>query len=37
MSTTSTGIRVAAVGDMEEGEALKVPAEARSFTVPIIG
>lgn len=28
MSTTSTGIRVAEVGDIEEGEALKVPAEA---------
>ncbi|MFK4102883.1 bifunctional 3-phenylpropionate/cinnamic acid dioxygenase ferredoxin subunit [Streptomyces sp. NPDC019531] len=26
MSTTSTGIRVAAVGDIEESEALKVPA-----------
>lgn len=28
MSTTSTGIRVAAVGDIEDGEALKVPAAA---------
>lgn len=27
MSTTSTGIRVAEVGDIEEGEALKVAAE----------
>ncbi|MEU2776922.1 bifunctional 3-phenylpropionate/cinnamic acid dioxygenase ferredoxin subunit [Streptomyces sp. NPDC007162] len=27
MSTTGTGIRVAAVDDIEEGEALKVPAE----------
>ncbi|MER5802178.1 bifunctional 3-phenylpropionate/cinnamic acid dioxygenase ferredoxin subunit [Streptomyces mirabilis] len=27
MSTTSTGIHVAEVGDIEEGEALKVPAE----------
>jgi 3-phenylpropionate/trans-cinnamate dioxygenase ferredoxin subunit len=27
MSTTSTGIRVAEVGDIEEGEALKVPVE----------
>jgi 3-phenylpropionate/trans-cinnamate dioxygenase ferredoxin component len=27
MSTTSTGIRVAGVGDIEDGEALKVPAE----------
>ncbi|SPF05613.1 MULTISPECIES: bifunctional 3-phenylpropionate/cinnamic acid dioxygenase ferredoxin subunit [Streptomyces] len=27
MSITHTGIRVAAVGDIEDGEALKVPAE----------
>jgi len=27
-STTGTGIRVAEVGDIEDGEALKVPAEA---------